>query len=371
MPKKILLVGSITDISPARHLMNSFINLGCDVFVVSDEEGNGVNLVRTGSFNIGDICKSQKIDPDFMVFIEGGNMNILPTNFDELNCPKYWWGIDTHNDYKKHLLISRLFDHSFIAQKDFVNKLQSDGIISCSWFPLAFPESLANNNKNSHEIDVAYVGSMNWDLYPERAKFLDIIKVNFNNIFIGTATSQDMIMVYSKSKIVFNYSPMNDLNMRFFEAMGSGALLLTNKIYNNGIDDIFQENEDFLTYTNSQDLIEKMNFLLKDSFELNRIAINGQAKVLTSHTYKARAEEILKFSSMDQKKKSIYDIDYAAASSAMGFFQDSTNFLSLNFKNDAKSMSNRVKYSLVKINIYFLRIMFKIIDFGVTLVKKI
>ena len=371
MPTKILLIGSITDISPARHLMNSFINLECDVFVISDEANQGVNVVRTGAVNIANICASRKLEPDFLIFVEGGNMNILPTDFEELNFPKYWWGIDTHNDYKKHLLISRLFDHSFIAQKDFVYKLQSDGIKNSSWFPLAFPETLAKKGQNFRDLDIAYVGSTNWSLYPERAKFLEAIRMNFDNIFIGRATSEDMIQIYSKAHIVFNFSPMNDINMRFFEAMGSGALFLTNKIYENGIDDIFNENDEFLVYENTDDLMKKINSLLKNTSELNRIATNGKNKVLANHTYRERAREIIEINLTTLKKNSIYANDYSAASSAMGFFEDSTIFLSRNFQNDAKSISNRLKYLFIRGMLYSLRLVFKVIDSFIRLVKKI
>ena len=58
-------------------------------------------------------------------------------------------------------------------------------------------------------------------------------------------TPAEMFSIYQNSKIVFNYSFKNDVNMRIFEALGSGALLMTNRIVNNGIEDILNPGKVF------------------------------------------------------------------------------------------------------------------------------
>jgi hypothetical protein len=55
----------------------------------------------------------------------------------------------------------------------------------------------------------------------------------------------DMGSIYGKSKIVFNASIREDLNMRFFEALASGALLVTDRIPE-AVGDLFEENVDFI-----------------------------------------------------------------------------------------------------------------------------
>ena len=46
--------------------------------------------------------------------------------------------------------------------------------------------------------------------------------------------------IYSESKIVLNASINGDLNMRVFEALTSGALLVTDRI-ENGLDTLFAQ----------------------------------------------------------------------------------------------------------------------------------
>ena len=184
MAKLVLLVGSITDISPARHLTKSFIDIGYEVFAVSDAPFENVSLVKKRAVDIAKVCQDFQIKPEFMIFVEGGNMNLLPINLEALEFPKYWWGIDTHNDYTKHLAISRLFDHSFIAQKDYVEKLKTDGILNCSWFPLAFPDALNAHSQDCQQYDIAYIGSSNWNLYPARGSLLKAITSNYKNLKI-------------------------------------------------------------------------------------------------------------------------------------------------------------------------------------------
>lgn len=229
MIQQILVVSSLNSIAPANYLIDAFRNLGLEVIAISDVANLRANHLETGAFDVQKYLATNNLQPDLLLFVEGGEMGVFPVNFSSLSCPKYWWGIDTHNDYLKHLRISRLFDHTFLAQKSFVDLLLRDGIESVSWLPLAYggpkPDSIVRN------LDIAYVGSTNWNLYPERNEYLKAISIAFRNIFIGNCNPSEMFNLYMNSKIVFNFSPMNDLNMRFFEALGAGALLITNKVF--------------------------------------------------------------------------------------------------------------------------------------------
>ena len=98
MAKLVLLVGSITDISPARHLTKSFIDIGYEVFAVSDASFENVSLVKKRAVDIAKVCQDFQIKPEFMIFVEGGNMNLLPINFEALEFPKYLY--ELHPDFQ-------------------------------------------------------------------------------------------------------------------------------------------------------------------------------------------------------------------------------------------------------------------------------
>lgn len=291
MTQQILVVSSLNSIAPANYLIDAFQNLGIEVIAISDVANKRADHVAIGAFDVQNYVALNDLQPDLLLFVEGGEMGIFPVNFNSLDCPKYWWGIDTHNDYLKHLRISRLFDHTFLAQKAFVDSLMKDGVKSISWLPLAYggpnPES---KNRN---IDVAYAGSTNWHLYPERKEYLSAIRTTFQNTSIGNCNPEDLFNLYMDSKIVFNFSPMNDLNMRFFEAIGAGALLMTNKITQNGVEDIFTQGREFIEYGGIEDMLQKINYFLSHEDHLEQISSEGRANVSQNHTYANRVETIL------------------------------------------------------------------------------
>jgi len=337
-----LVVGSINDIAPVKYLINSLQSLGWDTFVVSDRKSPLANVHKYGGANIAKILKEHQLNPSLFLFVEGGEMQIFPTHFDELTCPTMWWGIDTHNDYLKHLRISALFDHSFIAQKSFVQQLQQDGIRSVSWLPLASPIASEQTFNRIH--DVSYVGSTNWTLYPQRGELLKAIVENFENCVIGPKSAAEMLHIYLQSKIVFNNSLKNDINMRIFEAMGAGALLITNPIIDNGIEELFVEGADYVTYLDVEELCTKIDHLLVNGDELSQIAISGMAKVHRLHTYDARAKEIAEFALNGAPKLTYNAVQESAALLSMGLYSNALESLSRALRREAGGTRRKTTY---------------------------
>lgn len=91
---------------------------------------------------------------------------------------------------------------------------------------------------------------------------------------------EDMFKVFKRSKIVLNtHSNITGTfkgNMRVFEALGSGAFMLSD-------DGIYPENlvvgEDFVVYKNNKDMLEKIDYYLKNNHEREEIALNGYKKI--------------------------------------------------------------------------------------------
>jgi len=339
-PKKVLLVSSLNAISPANYLISAFQDLGIDVISVSDVSNINAQIKVRGKFNVGRYLVKTGITPDLILFVEGGDMGIFPVNFQGLGIPSLWWGIDTPHDYRKHLRISRLFDHSFIAQQSFVLKLKLDGIKSVSWLPVAYPKQ--KNQAVKRDLDLAYVGSTDWSKYPERGLLLKAISNEHSNIFVGQAAPEEMFEIYEKSKFVFNYSPMNDLNMRFFEAIGSGAVLITNPVVGNGVEDLFEKNIDFLEYSSPEDLTSTLQELLSEGDRIRSISSNGLDKVLKNHTYHHRAETIMNQSWSVQQDGELKNFDTCAALLSMGMISGAMSYFFLTIKNETLGKRNRL-----------------------------
>jgi len=75
-----------------------------------------------------------------------------------------------------------------------------------------------------------------------------------------------------------------DLNMRFFEVLASGALLVTQKI-EAGMNELFEDGTHFVTQRikNARSVLQ---CYLANETERARIAQNGHAWCLSRHTYK-------------------------------------------------------------------------------------
>lgn len=77
-------------------------------------------------------------------------------------------------------------------------------------------------------------------------------------------------------------------NMRMFEATGVGACLLTDYKEENA--DLFVPDEEIVVYRTYDELVEKARWLLDNPVKARAIALAGQRRTLSTHTYKQKAE---------------------------------------------------------------------------------
>jgi spore maturation protein CgeB len=83
----------------------------------------------------------------------------------------------------------------------------------------------------------------------------------------------------------------NDLNMRFFEALSIGRLLLSDKV--DGQDELATDGEHYVSFSDWEDLDRKIEYYLKNETEREKIARAGADYVRIKHTYKDRLQMIL------------------------------------------------------------------------------
>lgn len=290
---KILVVASLTPTATANYLIRALRDAKHELFVCSDVASPLADQLVNGAAGVERICAQHSFVPDLMLFIEGGTMRLFPTGLERLSCLTAWYGIDTHMDYAKHLRIGRLFDITFIAQKEFVEKLRTDGLRQVFWLPLAFAPELHPQGQLDRCYEVAYVGSDSAVMHPVRYALLAVIRRDIPNVFQGMAGPGEMGRIYAQAKMVFNKSVNNDVNMRYFEAMGAGAVLLTDHAQDNGAEDLFTVGEHFLEYHDENSLIALIKELSREPERCRQIGEVARHHVLESHTYAHRANSLL------------------------------------------------------------------------------
>ena len=82
--------------------------------------------------------------------------------------------------------------------------------------------------------------------------------------------------------------------MRYFEAMGAGAVLVTDSpARENGVEQLFSPGEDFLEYHDDASLLAAIDSVLADNEKRERIGARAQKRVLADHSYRHRAAKIV------------------------------------------------------------------------------
>lgn len=228
------------------------------------------------------------IDPqqfDAFIYIDDG------LDYDPLPNlrPSVWWAIDTHLNFDRCLQKALRCDMIFSAQKDGVEKFHNHGI-NAEWLPLACDPDLHRLHQVGKKFDWCFVGHL---IGNERQSHLNRLQQEFTNGFVGQRFFEEMAVTYSQSRVVFNRSIENDINMRVFEALACGSLLVTNDLAANGLSELFQPGIHLVTYQTEQELIDRVRYFLIHDEERERIAEAGRTEVLAKHTYRHRMEQIL------------------------------------------------------------------------------
>ncbi len=251
-----------------------------------------------------------KIDPQkydlFMNIDDGFRYRFSP----DLK-PSIFWAIDTHIRPEWYLEKAKDFTHVFCAQRPGAEYLRKAGI-PARWCPLAFDPEIHRKHSLPKVLDISFVGNFGrfrykrflWKgkkIFKERAKLISLLKKKFN-IFTGNFYFEDMAVVNSISKIVFNRSVGDDVNMRVFEALGCGSLLVTNRL-GAGQDLLFKNGEHLVEYTTEKELIDAVRFYLHQDEEREKIAEKGRALALKKHTYAHRMDYMLSFLASQTEKR--------------------------------------------------------------------
>lgn len=138
--------------------------------------------------------------------------------------------------------------------------------------------------------DVCIIGNY----YPSRVELIDILRAQGKNCFFQLGLSkEDSQLIMSQSRICINWSSMNDLTARCFEAMGSGNILLANRVKD--LNALFVENEDFYGFSELNEAVDKVHYILSNPDEADKVAKSGRQAIIDGHHYwDDRLDKIIK-----------------------------------------------------------------------------
>jgi GT2 family glycosyltransferase/tetratricopeptide (TPR) repeat protein len=224
---------------------------------------------------------------DLFLAIDDGLDYVIPRRLR----PSVLWAIDTHLDPARILRRARGMDAVFSAQQAGVDFLRSRNVNCAGWLPLACDPEIHRKLDLEKQFDVCFVAHLNT---PERLDLAEQIRRHFPRSFVGQKYFEEMAQTYSASQIALNLNVAGDLNMRVFEVMSCGAMLLTNTSENDGLKLHFKAGEHLDTYSDWLELVAKIKYYLSNPLQRQRIADAGRQESLQRHTYEQRMASILR-----------------------------------------------------------------------------
>jgi len=254
----------------------------------------GYSNLEILQFNMEEI---QKISGRFDLYFridDGDYTQDLPSHLK----PSCWWIADTHlpKCYKKIKSKVKKYDFIFCAQKEGAERLFRETHKRTYWVPWAadeVPSDFQFPCEEEKKWDICFIGTPG--KYSLRKVVLEILRINYHNIYFGKAPYTELRNYYSKARIVVNYPINNDINARIFEAMSSGSLVITYRIKDNGFEELFKEGKHLIVFDDIFiEMREKVDYYLSNPEERNRIAKEGFEYVRSKHTYRHRLKEIFK-----------------------------------------------------------------------------
>lgn len=228
-------------------------------------------------------------EPDLYLWVETG-IGSIPPDLREHSLPKVCYLIDSHIHFERHQEIARHFDFVFLAQKACVEPMKAAGCERVFWLPLACDPEIHGNGIQRELYDVGFVGSVT-PAHVRRKRLLDKIRRHFS-LYCDRKFMDEMAAAFSRCRIVFNEAVNDDLNMRVFEVLCSGSLLITDSAPGSGLTDLFQDNEHLIVFS-EETLVERIQYFLDRPDKRHQIARMGRREALARHTYNHRAKQLL------------------------------------------------------------------------------
>jgi spore maturation protein CgeB len=229
------------------------------------------------------------------------------------HIPKIGWWVEPNPNIETLIRYARLFDLYLSYDSEIVQMLNNLHICSEYQSHVASSADFYPIHEVTKEIDVLFYGS--WSPWREEVLFAayqatknialfgsDWLKKctlfsqkELKSILLGREiVSAQLNEVISRSKVVLAAQRLNKattgLDTRAFDALASGALLLTDApkdLYRH-----FKDYEDLLVYQSSDEVPALIKAVLSGQIEVSKIRETGREKVMQGLTYQTLCQKI-------------------------------------------------------------------------------
>jgi hypothetical protein len=229
----------------------------------------------------------------------------MPWGLTKVNIPTACFQIDTYTYTRKRIAWSMLFDLVFVFHPGYDTEFRTAGHPGAHFIPHAIEPSLFGGEELGRVFEIGWVGQTRGPLYRAREDLLPVLSRSFRmNDWSRRHEPEEMARIYRQSKIVVNIGRDDfpqDANLRAFEAMAAGALLLTplpTELTQIG----FEDGVHFVGFRKETEIIPLVRKYLLEESARRRIAEVARDKVLHEHSYDRRVETILELAKQNGRK---------------------------------------------------------------------
>lgn len=266
-------------------------------------------------------------DSEAMLILNPDGKPWLPEGIECAAAPTAVFHIDTYVATERRARWSAMYDVAYVFHPGFERHFPNGRLL-----PHAAERDLFDASELEWTFEVGWVGRSRRSIYSDRDRILAALSARFvMNDVARYYEPEEMADVYRRSKVVVNVSRDDwpqDANMRCFEAMAAGALLVTRvptELSALG----FEENVHFASYRDAAEVANVVASWLARDEERAAIARRARELVLREHTYDARVATILatiarrpRLSATDAKALRLdYHVEYADAPRAWRAFR--------------------------------------------------
>jgi hypothetical protein len=241
-------------------------------------------------------AKSYSEPPD--VFIHLNDAPAIPRDIQISPIPTACMDIDSFWWTESRIRWSLLFDYAFVWHKSFVPRYQAAGHPKVFAMPHAVDAQVYKDcaPESDRPLEVGWVGQFGYGQHARRRRIVVGLNSRFKmNGLARQYTKQETVDIYRQSKIVVNVARdefPQEANMRCYEAMAAGALLIT-EMPSELAEWGFREGEHFIGWRSESEIPGLVDSYIHDENQRARIARAGRELTMSGFTFQHCRDRML------------------------------------------------------------------------------
>ena len=246
--------------------------------------------------------------PDLLIVRVDAGMENMPENLAAVDVPKLAILGDSH-----HLQapIQTLLSYALRQNFDFLvldhNRQHAHwyveaGLRNVVWIPALLLAKDFIPPVISPEQVITFIGQVG-SFHPHRSRLIRHIQSLDLPMALDLVPHSQAAGRYNRSSITLNCSLNGDLNLRVFETLAAGGMLMTDRLSPlSGLYSLFSEGEEFVDYDSHDEFVDKAKHYLANPAERNQVAkrgFNNICRLMNMHSRTRTLDNLVKKGRID------------------------------------------------------------------------